>query len=107
MNSAQDSSPSPPAAHSAVLEKLKTLPGRRVLVVGDLMLDQYIWGEARRISPSAPVPIVCQRRITKMLGGAANVARNLAAAGAETELVGLVGTDPAGESLRQLLDEMR
>lgn len=95
------------AASDGMLARLATLAGRRVLVIGDLMLDQYIWGEVRRISPSAPVPIVHQRRTTRMLGGAANVVRNLAAAGARASVIGLVGNDEAGKAVRGLLREMR
>src|SRR6185295_11256598 len=93
--------PSPPS--SALHARLGDLAGRRVLVIGDLMLDQYIWGDAHRISPTAPVPVVHQRHTTCMLGGAANVARNLAAAGARTVLIGLTGRDDAGLTLRRLL----
>jgi D-beta-D-heptose 7-phosphate kinase/D-beta-D-heptose 1-phosphate adenosyltransferase len=83
------------------------LADRPVLVVGDLMLDQYLWGEVRRISPTAPVPVVRQRRATLLLGGAANVARNLAAAGARAAIVGIVGGDEAGRTVRRLLGEMK
>ena len=92
---------------TALLNRLKSLAGRRVLVIGDLMLDQYIWGDVRRISPSAPVPIVCQRRTTTMPGGAANVARNLAAAGARAEVIGILGRDGTGQDLKTILREMK
>ena len=99
--------PGSPPSSGALLDRLKTLAGRPVLVIGDLMLDQYIWGDVARISPSAPVPVVRQRRTTTMLGGAANVARNLAAAGAAAELVGLIGRDASGQALGGLLHEMK
>ena len=79
--------------------------GRRVLVVGDVMLDRFIWGDVDRISPEAPVPVVRVRRETVHLGGAANVAANLAALGARATLAGVVGDDPAAEQIRAALSE--
>ena len=99
--------PTATPADGGLLGRLGELADRRVLVIGDLMLDQYIWGEVLRISPSAPVPVVRQRRTTRMLGGAANVARNLAAAGARVSIIGLTGDDEAGRALRGLLREMK
>ncbi len=75
----------------------------RVLVVGDLMLDRYWMGDVDRISPEAPVPVVRIARQEERLGGAANVARNLASLGAKAVLMGVVGPDEAGKTLRQLL----
>ena len=75
----------------------------RVLVIGDVMLDQFIWGGVSRISPEAPVPIVDFQRESFMPGGAANVARNLAALGAPVEIFGAVGRDPAARQLERLL----
>lgn len=75
----------------------------RVLVVGDVMLDQYIWGHVGRISPEAPVPVVEFDRESFMPGGAANVARNVHTLGAATELLGYVGRDEAAGQLRGLL----
>ncbi len=75
----------------------------RLLVVGDVMLDRYWFGEVSRISPEAPVPVVRITRREERLGGAANVARNAAALGAHCALLGVVGADEAGESVAQLL----
>ena len=75
----------------------------RVLVVGDVMLDQFIWGGVSRISPEAPVPVVEFERESFMPGGAANVARNLAALDVPTELFGLIGQDENGRRLKELL----
>lgn len=75
----------------------------RVLVVGDVMLDQFIWGSVARISPEAPVPVVDFQRENFMPGGAANVARNLTALDVPTELLGVVGQDSAAASLHELL----
>jgi rfaE bifunctional protein kinase chain/domain len=77
--------------------------GVRVLVVGDLMLDRYWWGEVDRISPEAPVPIVRVGQAEDRLGGAANVARNIASLGARAVLMGVVGADQVGRELRALL----
>ncbi|HZT22527.1 MAG TPA: D-glycero-beta-D-manno-heptose-7-phosphate kinase [Verrucomicrobiae bacterium] len=74
-----------------------------VLVIGDVMLDQFIWGRVSRISPEAPVPVVEFERESFMPGGAANVARNLAALRVPTELFGAIGRDPAANQLKQLL----
>ena len=74
--------------------------GKRVLVLGVLMLDRYLWGRVERISPEAPVPVVDVERETFSLGGAANVAHNLAALGAEPLLLGVVGDDATGARLR-------
>ncbi|MEW6365486.1 MAG: D-glycero-beta-D-manno-heptose-7-phosphate kinase [Acidobacteriota bacterium] len=77
----------------------------RVLVVGDLILDEFIWGDVSRISPEAPVPVVWVRNESYMPGGAANVAHNLAALGAAVSLIGLVGDDLHGSTLRHKLAE--
>ena len=79
--------------------------GRRVLVVGDLMLDEYIIGNAERISPEAPVPVILCERRTYGAGGAANTAMNLLTLGAQVVLCGIIGSDGAGERLRSLLTE--
>ena len=76
---------------------------RPVLVVGDVMLDEYVWGEAARISPEAPVPVVEVHRESMRLGGAANVAVNLASLGGRAEVLALVGEDVHAESLREAL----
>jgi rfaE bifunctional protein kinase chain/domain len=76
-----------------------------VLVVGDVMLDQFIWGNVARISPEAPVPVVDFERESFMPGGAANVARNLTALRATTEIFGVIGHDPAAQQLKRLLGE--
>jgi D-beta-D-heptose 7-phosphate kinase/D-beta-D-heptose 1-phosphate adenosyltransferase len=75
----------------------------RVLVVGDIMLDRYFWGKVRRISPEAPVPVVKMQRTSVTLGGAGNVAANLAGLGCTVTIVGLCGQDERAQSLRQLL----
>jgi D-beta-D-heptose 7-phosphate kinase/D-beta-D-heptose 1-phosphate adenosyltransferase len=79
----------------------------RVLVIGDVMLDQFIWGSVARISPEAPVPVLDFERESFMPGGAANVARNLTALGANTELFGVVGRDHAAEQLKRILNEQK
>ena len=77
--------------------------GIRVLVIGDAMLDEFIWGKVSRISPEAPVPVVNVTGASYYPGGAANVARNLREFGAKTSLLGIVGNDPHGERLCALL----
>ena len=77
----------------------------RLLVVGDVMLDRYWFGDVSRISPEAPVPVVRIERREERLGGAANVARNAAALGAHTGLLGVAGADEAGDEMERLLQE--
>lgn len=79
----------------------------RVLVVGDVMLDRYYWGDVDRISPEAPVPICHVRRRSEMPGGAGNVASNLTGLGASVTLIGVRGNDEAGEKLNKLLTDER
>ncbi len=86
---------------------LQTFSKLRILVVGDLMVDHYIWGEVNRISPEAPVPVVHVARESYTAGGAANVALNLASLGATAELIGSLGDDEAGRRLRTLLETAR
>ncbi len=76
----------------------------RIMVVGDAMLDVFIWGEVQRISPEAPVPVVDVREQTRRLGGSANVAGNIAALGAQPLLVAVIGNDIEGGLLRELLE---
>jgi D-beta-D-heptose 7-phosphate kinase/D-beta-D-heptose 1-phosphate adenosyltransferase len=77
---------------------------RRVLCVGDIMLDRFVYGVVSRISPEAPVPVLRQTRAASMPGGAANVARNLASLGLEAVIIGAVGPDEAGTELSALLN---
>ncbi|HEX7635902.1 MAG TPA: D-glycero-beta-D-manno-heptose-7-phosphate kinase [Noviherbaspirillum sp.] len=79
------------------------LKAPRILVVGDVMLDRYWFGEVSRISPEAPVPVVRVERREERLGGAANVARNAVALGAHTGLLGVVGQDEAGDMVQELV----
>ena len=76
----------------------------RILVVGDVMLDRYWFGDVSRISPEAPVPVVHVTRNENRIGGAGNVARNAAALGAQVSLLSVVGCDEAGQTLRALLE---
>ena len=94
----------PRAERRELLRTIARFTGRRVLVVGDLMLDQYIRGSVNRISPEAPVPIVRVTGETFIPGGAGNVVSNLAALGARVSVVGVVGEDEAG---RRLLGQFR
>ena len=78
---------------------------RKIVVLGDVMLDEFVWGDVTRISPEAPVPVVDIRRESVHLGGAANVLANVVALGAQACVVGVVGNDAAGERLRARLKE--
>ena len=88
---------------SRVRQILSAAAKTRALVVGDAMLDHFVWGSVGRISPEAPVPVVDFNRESFIPGGAANVARNLAALNVPTELFGIVGRDAAATQLRDLL----
>jgi D-beta-D-heptose 7-phosphate kinase/D-beta-D-heptose 1-phosphate adenosyltransferase len=81
-------------------ELAQRMAGRNVVVYGDVMLDEFVWGEVTRISPEAPVPVVDIRRESAHLGGAANVLANLRALGVRSEVVGVVGDDRAAERVR-------
>ena len=76
----------------------------RILVIGDLMLDCYYWGDVRRVSPEAPVPVVKVNEKTYQLGGAGNVAANLAGLGCNTTIIGLIGRDGAADRICAMLD---
>lgn len=86
---------------------LRRMAGRKVAVLGDVMLDEYLFGEVSRISPEAPVPIVRVLREQAVLGGAANVAANLKALGAEPMLVGTLQKDAAGDRVMGLLSQLK
>jgi rfaE bifunctional protein kinase chain/domain len=93
---------SPPSFDLAALEAIVArFAGRRVAVLGDCMVDRYLWGRVERISPEAPVPVVEIERESSALGGAGNVAANLRALGAEPLLLGVVGEDDDGRRLRE------
>src|SRR5215510_5998301 len=87
-------------------EILRSLRDRFVLVLGDVMLDEFVWGDVTRISPEAPVPVVDVRRESIHLGRAANVLANLVALGARGTVVGVIGDDDAGKRLRNGLQEL-
>jgi len=86
-------------------EILGAFPRQRILVIGDLMLDEFLWGKVTRISPEAPVPVLDIQRRAAYPGGAANVARNLVGLGAQAGLAGVIGDDEPGRKLIQLLNE--
>lgn len=78
---------------------------KKILIIGDIMVDAYIWGNVSRISPEAPVPVVAVKKRENRLGGAANVARNIKALGAQPILCSLIGEDQKGDEFLQLLDD--
>ena len=84
---------------------LQAIPSLKILVLGDGMLDHYVWGEVHRISPEAPIPVVAIERDTYRLGGACNVALNLQQLGAQVTFLGAIGKDEAGHTLQQLLHQ--
>ncbi len=88
-----------------LLEALKDTGKRHLLVIGDLMVDQFLWGEVSRISPEAPVPVVEVQQESLLLGGAANVANNLKDLGAKVTLCGLIGKDDIGRIFKSLSEK--
>lgn len=94
-----------PAPTASLTDLFKKFNHLRVLIVGDVMLDAYVWGRASRLSPEAPVPVVHVERQEQRLGGAANVALNVRALGATPLLCAVVGDDAGGAQLRELLTE--
>jgi D-beta-D-heptose 7-phosphate kinase/D-beta-D-heptose 1-phosphate adenosyltransferase len=90
---------------SALQHLLGLAPGRRVVCVGDVMVDRFVYGEVSRISPEAPIPVLKRTRETVMLGAAGNVARNVAALGGTVALVGLIGGDAEGHEAMRLVGE--
>jgi D-beta-D-heptose 7-phosphate kinase/D-beta-D-heptose 1-phosphate adenosyltransferase len=94
-----------PLTHARAAELIARIKERRVVVFGDVMLDEFVWGDVTRISPEAPVPVVDVRRESVRLGGAANVLANLVALGARSTVVGVVGNDAARARLDEKLAE--
>ncbi len=86
-----------------IIKFLETSPKAKVLVVGDIMLDKYYFGDVERISPEAPVPVVCVKRIENRLGGAGNTALNLRNLGIDVDILGIVGDDEYGKELINML----
>ncbi len=106
--SAMPTDPQPLIAHGRLKHLLGAAARKpmRIAIVGDAMLDTYLRGDVDRISPEAPVPVVRVRERRDALGGAANVAQNVAALGAKAELVAVIGEDRAGEQVREMLDRL-
>jgi rfaE bifunctional protein kinase chain/domain len=99
--------PPPPMPRDRVLSLIERMAKSRIVVVGDLILDRYLIGDTDRLSPEAPVPVVTVREHRSALGGAANVAANVAAMGAACQLVGVVGDDTTGRALRAEMATLR
>jgi len=91
--------------HPALLDALARLDGTQILCVGDVMLDRFVYGAVERVSPEAPIPVLHAREVREMLGGAGNVARNLAALGIGSTLIGVVHKDAPGAAVRRLVSE--
>ena len=89
----------------ALRSYVKKFRNGKILVVGDLILDQYIWGQVNRISPEAPVPVVTVSSESLQLGGAANVANNIRSLGGRVDLCGVVGADEGSRRFLKVLEE--
>jgi len=95
----------PVITKSSLKKVVEAFKNKRILVIGDLILDQYIWGDADRLSPEAPVPVVWAKRKTHLLGGSANVANNIVSAGGNVSLCGVAGEDENADLLLSMLKE--
>lgn len=93
------------ASPQQTMECLARMQGRAIAVVGDVILDEFVWGEATRISPEAPVPVILLGHETCALGGAANVVANIASLGGRPVLVSILGRDSAGAKVRRMLGQ--
>jgi len=91
-----------PVDYGKIVEAFR---GKRILVVGDIILDHYLWGKVERVSPEAPVPVVDVQRETHLLGGAGNVANNIASMGATAVVAGIAGNDHRAETLLKLFED--
>jgi rfaE bifunctional protein kinase chain/domain len=89
-----------------LMEFIGGFPSTRILVIGDIILDEYIWGDVSRISPEAPVPVVEIRQETKRLGGAANVVNNIVSLGGQSILCGVIGNDRAGKLITESMKDL-
>src|ERR1700761_2670676 len=89
-----------------LIELIENLPQSRVLLIGDMMVDRYLYGNAERLSPEAPVPVLHFQKEELRLGGAGSVAANLAAPGARVAAVGVIGLDETGDHLKALLRDI-
>ena len=103
MNPVSAAAAAPRFTRDALARRVESFRGKRVVVVGDVILDRYLWGRATRVSPEAPVLVVDVDREELRLGGAANVAQNVCALGGQPVLIGTVGDDAAGSDLERLL----
>ena len=90
---------------AALQHLLGEVTGKRVACIGDLMIDRFVYGGVSRVSPEAPIPVLVRTHELKMLGGAGNVARNIAALGGSVALVGLVGGDAEAHEASRLVGE--
>ena len=88
-----------------VNKEFEALNGLRILILGDVMIDSYLWGSVERMSPEAPVPVVSVQKREKRLGGAANVALNLKALGCEPIVISVIGADADGEEMKRLFND--
>lgn len=89
-----------------LVDGVGSLSGARIGVVGDVMLDRFVYGDVDRISPEAPVPVMKLAHTKEMLGGVGNVAANIASLGACVTLIGLIGNDEAGFCVRRLVQKL-
>lgn len=94
-----------PAMFSEDINALAACQGKRILVIGDVMLDEYHWCDVKRISPEAPVPVCSVKYTTLVPGGAANVAHNVGALSSQAHLIGVIGEDSSGDKLQQAIKQ--
>lgn len=86
---------------------IKKAEGKKIAIIGDIMLDRYLWGSVSRISPEAPVPVVVIKEESERLGGAANVANNISSLGGEPLLYGIIGDDVNGDTIKKIINDRK
>ncbi len=91
---------------SLLLEVIKEFYNRNIVVIGDIILDHYIWGVVERISPEAPIPVLDVKSETFRLGGALNVVANIHSLGGKAKIIGIIGNDDNALILRKMLNEI-
>ena len=88
-----------------IIELFNSFNNKKILIIGDVMIDAYVWGKVKRISPEAPVPVLNSQKKENRLGGAANVANNIIHLGANPIPIGIIGSDQHGEIFKELMQK--
>ena len=93
--------------HSKLINIINKIQNKKVLVIGDIMLDQYVFGSVERISPEAPIPIININNTKSSIGGAGNVLNNLNSLNIKTSFISIIGKDTAGKTLKKYIEKLK